>query len=228
MAQSEVQSGIPQQVFDREFARATMDQILATPTLLSQMKTLYESPHASRFPLTRATRLLTTPQRVAVDAQFTIPSSSPDVAFASKVAYVDALTIVPNSVGLDALLPAFPPDQGYMLQLHFGHRSKLLRGKSTKLGFNPKESLLWIGRCRRDDVWLGLADRLPEEAPLNTQPIHGRLKNTVMPLTVYNMMLMFFAHSMSFAAITDIYVNGNNYPEDIDSPDCIRRRTSLL
>lgn len=68
MAQSEVQSGIPQQVFDREFARATMDQILATPTLLSQMKTLYESPHASRFPLTRATRLLTTPQRVAVNA----------------------------------------------------------------------------------------------------------------------------------------------------------------
>ena len=228
MDQSEVQSGIPQQLFDREFALATMDQILPTPISLSSLKNMYEEPHRTRLPRARATRLLSTPQRVFVDPHFTVPTMSPELQFSSTRAHVDALLMIPNTIGLAALLPILPPDQGYSFQLHLGQRTKMFRAKAPKLGFDPKQSLLWIGRCRREDVWIALADRLPEEAPLDTPPLHGRPKDTVMPLMTYNMLVMFIAHCMSNGAIADVDINGGDYPEDIDSPECIRRHTNLL
>ena len=105
MDQSEVQSGIPQQLFDREFALATMDQILPTPISLSSLKNMYEEPHRTRLPRARATRLLSTPQRVFVDPHFTVPTMSPELQFSSTRAHVDALLMIPNTIGLDALLP---------------------------------------------------------------------------------------------------------------------------
>ena len=228
MDQSAANSGIPQAVFDQEFAIATMNQVMPTPVTLSQLKNLYERPHAGRIPIARAVRTLSTPQRVNIDNNFMVPATSPDLGYSSTLSHVDALIMVPNTIGLDALLPVFPPDQGYALQLQLGQRTKPFRGKSPRLGFNPKQSLLYVGRCRRDDVWVAFADTLPEEAPLNTQPIRGRLKDTVMPRAIHNMLLLFFAYSLSIASVGDICIHGNDYPADIENDDCIQQHTNLM
>lgn len=230
MDQSEVDTGIPQATYDREMAIATMKGIVPNPLDLSHYRRLYNNRSVSeRYNISIALRTMGTPQRVRINRGYVIPSNSSNLAYSAVASHIDALMVVPKDIGLDAVLPITRPCQGYIFKLNFSQRTRIFKGRSPKFGFDPTESLLWIGRCRRDEVWVALADTLPGDAPEDTQPFYGSLKDAVMPVETYNMLLMFLAYSLSESGISDITVSARNrYPDKIEETGTVRRATNLL
>ena len=222
--QSDVNHGINQLTGGRDAAIAAMKQIKGLTVELSEMAKWYRDQLYKEA----ITTTMTSMRRVHVNPEYLLPSCPDSVVIGCTESHVDALVMVPNSCGLDAILPATRPESEFRLSLSLCQWKRKFRAKYARLGFNPKQAMFYIGRCREEDVWFALADTLPEDAPINTPATNARSIDTLMPVEIRNMMLMFFAYTLETGVINEITVSGSRYPEDIHDIEQVKIATDLL
>lgn len=228
LSQQEVNLGISQGDLDRQFALQTMNKMKPERVTLGSLEVLYRGQHEGRVARTAAVRKLQTAQKITVDDQYQYRNNDPDMMYTSSTSHVDALLIVPNNIGLGALLPVDRPDQSFSIQLCLTRLFRPFPAKDSCLGFDHTKALMCIGKFTRDQLWCGLAGEAPENVQLETAPTRGRLKDAIVNSTVAHILLMFFAYSLDVAGIADIHVPGERYPRNIDELDAVKDNTNLL
>ncbi|KAI0682677.1 hypothetical protein BC835DRAFT_1424143 [Cytidiella melzeri] len=218
-SQDDVLCGLTQEPGARENHVAALKAQRMSSIKLSQLERWYTTQAANK-----AMHSMHSLQQVQIDDQYMFPHDEPSLRFQANDSYLDALVLVPNTFGLDALLPRLPPDAGFALELDLLRRAKSFRYKHGRLGFAPKDSMLYLGRCRQEEIWLVWTSVLPVNVigqPDRTTP---RKVDTTLPHDLYIITLMFLALTMHEAGIQDIAVNGARYPEDLQSIDADLRK----
>ena len=70
--------------------------------------------------------------------------------------YLDMMVCIGNGLGLGAMIPNQAINSLYQVDLDFSHPIRNFTTRYAKLGFNPKNSMLWIGKTpTSEDVWIG-------------------------------------------------------------------------
>ena len=72
------------------------------------------------------------------------------------------------------------------------------KGKYGKLGFDPKGHMLYIGKCRNDDVWLAMAPWAFVDGSDDNVPAGHVTGDTRLSTPHYRMLVMFFAYHLAF------------------------------
>ncbi|KAI0341002.1 hypothetical protein BDW22DRAFT_1346333 [Trametopsis cervina] len=225
--QSEVSKGITG--FGGEEINAGLYFVHNQPrsTYLSEYENMYENQWSET-----AMKTLSTYTRVKFNRKHTADSNSPDLIWASKVSYIDALVLCPSEMGLKAIIPHPNPGPGYTLQLDFSHRGSSFNAKYSELGFNPTGSMMRIGYCSNEQVWLALRPRSQDDKPVHSTrkpKTTKKYKDTRMSTSIQHMMIMFIAYIMHEAAIVDVFVaEGCEYPPDIKNFDSVKESCNLL
>jgi hypothetical protein len=107
---------------------------------------------------------------------------------------LDYILTVSGSIGLWATTPNVDIDHTFNLALDLKKPFRDYKGKYGKLGFDPKGRMLYIGKCRNDDVWLAMApwsfiDGTDEDVPAGHVTGDTRLSTRH-----YRMIVFFFAY----------------------------------
>ncbi|KAI0054429.1 hypothetical protein BV25DRAFT_1948613, partial [Artomyces pyxidatus] len=182
---------------------------------LSKLKALYESRHHQN-----AMNILFDRVTLNVDSpQFVCPRDSPDVAWMTKGNFVDLVVLIPRGLGFSAILPRTDTASlTFDLQLSMFGLAHSWRVTKAMLGFDPKGSMLWVGHCSGQDVWLAM---VPNELLTGeVDPVHvggGDKKNSgdkksspALSTKAYRVMVYFFAYVLSTMHYRDI--NSADYP----------------
>jgi hypothetical protein len=120
--------------------------------------------------------------------------------------YLDLRICVGNGLGLGAMLPNMGIQiMEFRLDLH--QRSRRFGAKYAKLGFDPTNCMLWIGRSAiGEDCWLAWipVEDLGEEA--EDLPLATGVEDTVMTQEHYRMSVIFLAAMLRRIGHRDITV----------------------
>lgn len=73
--------------------------------------------------------------------------------------FLDYLLAVSSKQGLWATLPNIAQDHNYNIQIDLNRHYQRFHGKHGKLGFDPGGSMLYLGKCRSDEVWIACASK---------------------------------------------------------------------
>jgi hypothetical protein len=173
------------------------DQI-QRPVALSSYEKMYKSKMNEE-----AMRSLHKYQYLEIDQDMMYDPHDPDLLYRSPCSYIDALIMSPNYMGLDAVLPRAIPDAGYRFNMTFSQQHRQFKSKYARLGFDPVNSMLYMGRCREEEVWLALGYDLG-----STQPSKSPQRNidTTMPDLLYFPMLAFLAYALHDAGLLGVTI----------------------
>lgn len=195
-----------------------------TPTPLSEFRAMYEYRHKHRSILS-----LPKYRRAVLNANYSIPSDDKVLSWGTKLSYIDALVLVPSNIGLDVLIPESDPGQSYTFALDFSHRGRQFVTKHAELGFNPTNSLMHIGYCGEELIWMALRPIEDEIDGRQLRYKRDNFQNTVMPVKLQHMLIMCLTHMLALKAILHIFVvGGNTYPDGIENWDVLKKASSLL
>jgi hypothetical protein len=134
---------------------------------LDQLKTLYSNNSQT------TTHILNRKNRVKIDDMFKVAPTH--AAYAVEGHFLDFLLLVPKRLGFDVLLPPSdtwqPSSWVFNLDLsRLAHSKRQLRIKHGALGFDPSNSVLFLGRHEGLDVWLGMVPETALESACGEKP----------------------------------------------------------
>lgn len=128
--------------------------------------------------------------------------------------FIDLKVCVGSGLGLGPMLPNQNTLHTYEFELDLGRPEREFSAKFAKLGFDPVESMLWIGRSpSAEDVWLAWApkrDDESEESDVATGT--GCSGSTALIEKHYRMAVMFLAQMLATLPYRDALVN-DVYPD---------------
>jgi hypothetical protein len=107
---------------------------------LSYLRNLYEQDHA-----VRAAQLLLHKHTIVIDDDFKVPLREANLSLPSQ--FLDFTLAVPQSSGLDMLLPNSTSSLNYNFPLNLRNPLKEFSNKHGLLGFDPTGAMLYIGNC---------------------------------------------------------------------------------
>lgn len=129
--------------------------------------------------------------------------------------YIDLLICVGRGLGLGPLLPNLRVLHTYEFRLDLQKPGRQFTAKYAKLGFDPTNAMLWIGRSSAsEDVWLAFAPKIfVQGGEYNDEtPAHWRgTRSTTLSLSHYRCVVMFLARMMYNIGFLDIIL-------DVDYP----------
>jgi hypothetical protein len=100
---------------------------------------------------------LSTRRKIVVDDQYTLKMGAGQIRMNTKSSFIDYHLTVGNCLGLSPLLPNLLSDPQFCLELDLKKQYREFKGKNAMLGFDPAGRMLYIGRCRNEDVFLAMA-----------------------------------------------------------------------
>jgi len=126
------------------------------------------------------------------DSRYCIPATEPSLTWNFTQHYIDMVVCVGRGLGLSMILPPERPHM-YEFNCDFRRPQRGFAAKFAQLGFDAKGSLLWIGRCGGEDVWIGWAptDSLRGESDVEPGTMSGA---TNLRTEHYRLTVLFFAH----------------------------------
>jgi hypothetical protein len=140
---------------------------------------------------------------------YTTESDSTEIAWDLNQHYLDMMVCVGSGLGLGAMIPNQSINSLYQLDLDFGHPVRTFTTKYVELGFNPKNSMLWIGKTpTSEDIWIAW---VPTETIEDEEDV-DEVKNTRLSEHHYRATVMFFATMLSRIGYRDIIVR-EMYPD---------------
>jgi hypothetical protein len=125
------------------------EQMPLLPIPLSQYRSQFENGGV-RY----ARRLLEKKCVVTIDNQYKIPADSEDIFWDCPNHYLDFFLVVSNRLGLHAVVPSRQVDHTFFIELDLAKPIVQFRGKHAKLNYDPAGRMLWIGKCRSEDVYV--------------------------------------------------------------------------
>jgi hypothetical protein len=121
---------------------------------LSQLETWYNMDHAQS-----AIQSLTRRLKIKIDSRLKCDWEDVNLLWGVRVNHLDYILTVADKIGLWPILPYSQSDHTYTFNIDLSKPYREFKAKYARLGFDPKGSMMFIGTCRNDDVWLALAPR---------------------------------------------------------------------
>jgi hypothetical protein len=165
----------------------------------------------------RALRTLT--QRTEInfeDSEYVTRHTDESLAWAVETHFLDLQICVGDGLGLAAMLPNVGTHHALEFRLELRHRTRRFQAKYAKLGFDPTNSMLWIGRSSSgEDAWLAWVPSELNDGDDEDVAVGSGKEDTMLQEKHYRMTVMFFATMLQRIGHRDIIVN-NEYPSLTD------------
>jgi hypothetical protein len=157
-----------------------------------------------------ATGLLS--RRMKIDfrtGDFVTPTHSNTIAWDMNQHFIDMMVCVGNGVGLGTIIPNQTINSLYEIHLNFNQPHRNFHTKYAKLGFNPKSSMLWIGKTpSSEDIWIAWVP----DSVIQGEEEAVEEGNTALTEKHYRATIMFFAAMLSAIGYRDLIVT-DKYPD---------------
>jgi hypothetical protein len=158
-------------------------------------------------------------KRMTVDYRssddFTTSKDAQNLAWDISQHYLDMMICVGAGLGLGPIIPNQEVNSLYQVDLDFSRRHRAFHAKYCKLGFCPKESMLWIGKTpSTEDIWVAWVPN--DESDQNDEEEESG--NTILSERHYRATVMFFAKMLSQIPYRDLFVE-DDYPDLTDKHD---------
>ena len=182
---------------------------------LSKLRDLYERKDES------AVSLLSSRHEIHIDDSLLLKMGTGQICMNTRSSMIDYHLTVGNCLGFSPLLPNVLSDHQFCFDMNLKMPIKDFKCKNAMLGFDPAGRMLFLGRCRNEDVFLAMAPNeflqghyTPTRAGYSTGP-------TVMSRRHYRQIVMMIAHFL--AKVEDLpYLNDQpvyNLILDSEHPD---------
>ncbi|KAI9430746.1 hypothetical protein H4582DRAFT_2086078 [Lactarius indigo] len=122
---------------------------------LSEMRRQYMMEEKERK--RKGLRMLTVRNQIEIDADMKLPVGKGQVIMTTERTMLDYELTVGSVVGLGAVLPMGRTAKHFMLELDLQQPLREFRGKRGMVGFDTCGKMLFIGRARNEDVFVGMA-----------------------------------------------------------------------
>lgn len=199
--------------FDYESFEEKFNKMEENRLMLSKLKAMYESKDKN------AVNRLSTRNTIEIDEEFKLDLSAGQARMDTKESMIDYHLTVANRIGFSSLLPNASSDHRFSFQMDLKAPYRSFKGKHAMLGFDPAGSILFIGQCNNEDVFLAMApngflrgDRETERSP----PGHGSA-SPLMSKRHYRQMVMMIAHFLAKLPERSYYNHGNIYDLKLDT-----------
>lgn len=150
---------------------------------------------------------------------FTVSPDDDDIFWTLDKTHLDLLICVGRGLGLGPLLPLMDVLHTYEFQLDLQKPKRQFTAKYAKLGFNPTDAMLWIGRSStNEDVWLAFAPKaFTEGGEYNDETsAHWRgSRSTILSNHHFRCVVMFLAQMLYNTGFLDITVD-EDFPNTLD------------
>ena len=118
---------------------------------LSKLKAMYKSGDEN------VVSLLKHRNRIHIDDEFTLEMGLGKIRMDTRSSMIDYHLTVGNCMGFSPLLPNARSDPYFCFKMDLKMPCRDFKGKNGMLGFFPAGKMLYVGRCRNEDVYLAMA-----------------------------------------------------------------------
>ena len=118
---------------------------------LSRLKEFYTKKDKNVVSLLAARR------KVVIDEEFLLKMGVGQILMETDSSMIDYHLTVGNRLGFSPLLPNVQSDPQFSFELNLKGQIREFKGKNAMLGFDPAGRMLYVGRCRNEDVFLAMA-----------------------------------------------------------------------
>jgi len=161
--------------------------------------------------------LLSTRRNIVIDDKYTLKMGVGEIRMNTKSSYIDYHLTVGNCIGLSPLLPNTISDPFFGLELDLKKPFREFKGKNAMLGFDPAGRMLYIGRCRTEDVFLAMAPNEFLEDNFQATPAGYSTGSSRMSRRHYRQTAMMFAQFLARMPELSFLNSAPVYNQDLDS-----------
>ncbi len=178
---------------------------------LSRLKSLYEKEDET------APNLLSTRHTIHIDDEFRLPLGSGRVIVNTDESMIDYHLTVANCMGFSPLLPNAPSSHRFSFDMDLKRPYFSFKGKHAMLGFDPAGSMLSVGHCQNEDVFLAMApNEFLRGRTEPTAPGHSTA-SPLMSKRHYRQMVMMMVHFLALLPERAFLNICSVYEQDLDS-----------
>ena len=166
-----------------------------------------------------ALALLATRHNVVIDPDFTLKMGVGQIRMDTTSSMIDYHLTVGNCLGLSPLLPNTQSDLLFCFDLDLRGQIREFKGKNAMLGFDPAGMMLYIGKCRSEDVFLAMAPNEFFEGHYQPKRAGFSSGSPQMAKRHYRQTVMMLAHFIAQVRELPYWNNESVYTLDLHSED---------
>ena len=190
---------------------------------LSKLRALYESEDNN------AISLLGTRHRIQIDEEYTLKMGVGKIYMNTGTSMIDFHLTVGGCLGLSPLLPNARSHVQFCLYMDLHQPYREFKGKNTMLGFDPTGRMLYIGRCRNEDVFLVMAPNQFLEGHFTPTRAGYSKGLSVMSTRHYRQTIMMLAKFLAKVSELSFFNSREVYEQSLDSASpCFSRITDVM
>jgi hypothetical protein len=195
-----------QQLSDERFDNAPLQKLK-----LSKLRHFYEKRDEN------VVNLLSTRHYVHVDEEFRVPLGTGQVIMDTDESMIDYHLTVANQIGFSALLPNALSDHRFSFEMDLKNPCFSFKGKHAMLGFDPAGSMLYIGRCQNEDVFLAMAPNEFLRGHTRPSPPGHSSASPLMSKRHYRQVVMMIVHFLARVPERAFHNVNSVYELELDS-----------
>jgi hypothetical protein len=132
---------------------------------------------------------------------------------------IDYLLTVGNCMGFSPLLPNAVSYHRFSFDMDLNKAYISFKGKHAMLGFDPAGSMLFIGRCNNEDVFLAMAPNQFLRGHIRPSPPGHSSASPLMSKRHYRQIVMMLVHFLALLKERPYHNVRSVYELDLDSSD---------
>jgi hypothetical protein len=148
------QSEVLQEIVGQTLYLPTAEEFFNMPVKhlnLSRLKEIYDRKDQNVI------ALLSSRHDIHIDDDLRLRMGTGQIRMDTRSSMIDYHLTVGNCLGFSPLLPNLRADHHFCFEMNLKMPIKDFKCKNAMLGFNPAGCMLFLGRCRNEDVYLAMA-----------------------------------------------------------------------
>jgi hypothetical protein len=185
---------------------------------LSKLRALYEDEDDNVL------SLLGTRHRIKIDEEYMLKMGVGKIHMDTTSSMIDFHVTVGGCLGLSPLLPNARSDHQFCLYMDLHQPYKDFKGKNALLGFDPTGRMLYLGRCRNEEVFLAMAPNQFLKGHFTPTRAGYSKGLSVMSTRHYRQMIMMLAEFLAKVSELSFFNAGEVHEQSLDSasPDFVQ------
>ena len=190
--QSAILDGIIGTARDKQSAENRFKDLPVRSLKLSTLKAIYQKKDEQK-----AVKLLSNRHSLQIDNEFRVKLGVGQVLMDTDESMIDYHLTIANQTGFSALLPNARTDHRFCFEMDLKKPYFCFKGKHAMLGFDPAGSMLYIGQCHHEDVFLAMAPKAFLQGHTQPCPPGRASASPLMSKRHYRQMVMMIAHFLA-------------------------------
>lgn len=178
---------------------------------LSSLRDYYEKDDPN------VVNLLSTRHKLVIDDEFKVPLGNGQVNMNTDESMIDYHLTVANCIGFSSLLTNSRSNHRFDFEMDLKKPYRSFKGKHAMLGFDPAGSMLFIGHCENEEVFLAMAPNEFLHGHTQPSPPGHSSASPLMSKRHYRQMVMMIVHFLALIPQRSYYTMDSVYDQDLDS-----------